>query len=196
MRAQEVSYTHLPGKPTNKWLKDGFWSLSQSFPSRERVKGTSNSENSLWNNLSHKRLLAYDQSTGFVRGCERRHALFLSHTHAHIHTHTHTHLCGPSHCVKCCPHPGNYLPTNTLMSCSPDPISLSSNSSTSERPSLGTSKPHSVSLSLCWVLFSSEHMYHVYDVFNLYFVCFFQLEYKFYESRGLVYGDFCSTVSA
>ena len=101
MRAQEVSYTYLPGKPTNKWLKDGFWSLSRSFPSRERVKGTSNRENSLWNNFSHKRLLAYDQSTGFVRRCERRHALFLSHTHTP--THKHTHLCGPSHCVKCCP---------------------------------------------------------------------------------------------
>lgn len=183
---EEVSCTYVPGKPTNKWLKDGFWRLSRSFPSGERVKGTPNRENSLWSSLSHKRLLANDQSTGFVRGCERRHALFLSCTH----------LCGPSHCVKCCPHPGNCLPTNTLTACSPGPIALSSNSCSSERPSPGTSKPHSVSLSLCWVLFSSQHMHHVYDVFNLYFVCVFQLEYKLYESRGLVYGDFCSTLSA
>lgn len=84
---EEVSCTYLPGKPTNTWLKDGFWRLSRSFTSRENMKAISNRENSPWNSLSHKRSLAYGQSTGFVRGMRGgMHCSFHAHTCVGLHT--------------------------------------------------------------------------------------------------------------
>lgn len=153
------------------------------FHKWRKRKGTLNRENSLWSSLSHKRLLANDQSTGFVRVWEEAHCPFHAHTCVGLHTVWSAVLTSGM---------SSHRYSHGLL---PGPIALSSNSLLLREAFPGTSKPHSApSLSLCWVLFFFQHASCIY-VFNLIFVCVFQLEYKLYESRGLVYGDF-STLSA